>query len=171
MPLTSERIRSEAFTEDLTPYQEAAQQMYPGGRLRRVVRAFDRIFHRGLVEMTDRRNAMILVDRAQRARIDAQRATDMGRQLLPTEPGQRSMREALLADTYRQIDAGENVAPGLVAHHEGLVQEERLQRAQAAEAVRSNPFQPDMTGVLPPDGLIDPDAAAAHQQPPHDLPQ
>ena len=100
--------------------------MYPGGRFQRFVRAFDRVFHRGVVEIIDIHNAMVVADHEYRAAVDQERAMALGRQMLPYDAGQRTMRETCLGDLYDQIDKGEQVAPGLLALYEGLVQEERV---------------------------------------------
>lgn len=159
----STKIQSEAFTGDLTAHMEAAQRMYPGGRFQR---AFDRIFRRGMVEMADTHHAMVLADRAQREAMDEPTVHDDGRQHLPAEAGKRTMRETVLADLYARQDAGAQLPPGLIAQHEGNVQEERLAAAQGRPV--ENPFQPDMTGVLPAGGVIDGDLPPV-QQTSHDI--
>jgi hypothetical protein len=124
-------LQSEAFAGDLTPYVEEARTMYPGGRFQRFLRSFDRIFHRGVVEMIDMHNAMVLADRAYRAALDREQSIALGRQALPSETGWQTMREMVLGDLYDRIDAGEQVAPGLLAQYEGHVQEERTQSDRA----------------------------------------
>jgi len=157
MTHASPRIQSEAFTADLTPHMEAARRMYPGGRFRR---AFDRVFRRGMVEMTDEFNAMVIIDREQRAALAENRvaaeATAMGRSVLPAEPGRRTMRETLLADTYGRQDRGQPVYPGELAWHEGLVQEERTSRQAQHES--GMPSSQTSELLLPPGGVIDADA-------------
>lgn len=76
MQTSVELIQSKAFTDDLTPYMDEAKTMYPGGRFQKIVRGFDRIFRRGLVEFTDQYNAMVVADREQRAELAAASLVD-----------------------------------------------------------------------------------------------
>jgi hypothetical protein len=72
-----ELIQSRAFTDSLESYMEEARTMYPGGRFQKIFRGVHRIFRRGLVEFTDEYNAMVLVDRGQRAELAEARNTEV----------------------------------------------------------------------------------------------